>query len=904
MNRLRLFNLKLETKTALYFIFGLLGITLSCLYITRYFFLLSLDSLETMESNRASAQAQSLITTMVQELEVRSYDWAYWDETHELLLGASLSDYRERNLVQESLDALSLDLMIFTDLQGQVIDSIERRDGDSEPVTLPAKIMSEPAVLEHISKMNKVLDSFRESFSGLLTVDDQVWIITLSPVRNSDGTSASSGWLIWGQNLTARFPGNYNSILIADNKIEYVSDSHQGSLVPEIEKTRRTLIQTVDLAGMSGEPAAHLTTVVERVHYLKGSVLFSYLFVAVAIVAVVISLATFLIFRRRVAVRFSDLEKDIDELFSSYQLEGLNQPNKDELDRLVKLVKTLASNTSSAQEQLLDTQQKFDALYQSQTIAMVLVREREIVDINHTALSLLDYQHEEVVHQPLDLLCPDSDQPECQIDRMYRMYYQGQTQFEAQMLTKNGDKIDCHIEVRSIQYQGSDAVMLSIRDVRENKQQAKLIEDLVERDNLSGLWNRKAIMEKARNFVEVAPNQFSFFYVTIPSLMHASEVYGHQVYDESLEAIANLFGSELGVFPVGRISSHEFLVLIEERKDCHKAKRGAIRFKEALSRKLQIQDVTMDLQCQIAMIAPDITHHSLDTLIHAAIHAIELDGNKAHNGDPIYVGEQTFNIAQASAAILRDLKGAIESREIHANYQPIVESKTGDIVGFEALARWQHSAHGFVSPGVFIPLAERHHHIIELGESILEQSCEFIQRVNLIRRHQGKTPLTIHVNLSAAHFYHQDLAQFLQRVIEDYAVQPGQLVIEVTESMLMGIEEEVINRMEMIKSLGVLFALDDFGTGYSSFTTLCCFPLDIVKLDKSYIDQVESNDRAKSLVRNIANMAQELGLTTVAEGVETASQARKLKNWNIEEIQGFYFYKPMPEGEVLALLGD
>ncbi|KGY07656.1 EAL domain-containing protein [Vibrio sinaloensis] len=904
MNRLRLFNLKLETKTALYFIFGLLGITLSCLYITRYFFLLSLDSLETMESNRASAQAQSLITTMVQELEVRSYDWAYWDETHELLLGASLSDYRERNLVQESLDALSLDLMIFADLNGQVIDSIERRSGDSEFVTLPTQIMSEPAVLEHISKMNGVLDSFRESFSGLLTVDDQVWIITLSPVRNSDGTSASSGWLIWGQNLTARFPGNYNSILIADNKIEYVSDSHQGSLVPEIEKTRRTLIQTVDLAGMSGEPVAHLTTVVERVHYLKGSVLFSYLFVAVAIVAVVISLATFLMFRRRVAVRFSDLEKDIDELFSSYQLEGLNQPNKDELDRLIKLVKTLASNTSSAQEQLQDTQQKFDALYQSQTIAMVLVREREIVDINQTALLLLDYQHEEVVHQPLDLLCPDSDQPECQIDRMYRMYHQGQTQFEAQMLTKNGDKIDCHIEVRSIQYQGSDAVMLSIRDVRENKQQAKLIEDLVERDNLSGLWNRKAIMEKARNFVEVAPNQFSFFYVTIPSLMHASEVYGHQVYDESLEAIANLFGSELGAFPVGRISSHEFLVLIEERKDCHNAKRGAIRFKEALSRKLQIQDVTMDLQCQIAMIAPDITHHSLDTLIHAAIHAIELDGNKAHNGDLIYVGEQTFNIAQASAAILRDLKGAIESQEVHANYQPIVESKTGDIVGFEALARWQHSAHGFVSPGVFIPLAERHHHIIELGESILEQSCEFIQRVNLIRRQQGKTPLTIHVNLSAAHFYHQDLAQFLQRVIEDYAVQPGQLVIEVTESMLMGIEEEVINRMEMIKSLGVLFALDDFGTGYSSFTTLCCFPLDIVKLDKSYIDQVESNDRAKSLVRNIANMAQELGLTTVAEGVETASQARKLKNWNIEEIQGFYFYKPMPEGEVLALLGD
>jgi EAL domain-containing protein (putative c-di-GMP-specific phosphodiesterase class I) len=99
-----------------------------------------------------------------------------------------------------------------------------------------------------------------------------------------------------------------------------------------------------------------------------------------------------------------------------------------------------------------------------------------------------------------------------------------------------------------------------------------------------------------------------------------------------------------------------------------------------------------------------------------------------------------------------------------------------------------------------------------------------------------------------------------------------------------------------------LFALDDFGTGYSSFSTLCTFPLDIVKLDKSYIDQIESNDRAKSLVRNISNMAQELGLTTVAEGVETASQVRRLKSWNIEEIQGYYFYKPMPSQQVFDLL--
>lgn len=129
-------------------------------------------------------------------------------------------------------------------------------------------------------------------------------------------------------------------------------------------------------------------------------------------------------------------------------------------------------------------------------------------------------------------------------------------------------------------------------------------------------------------------------------------------------------------------------------------------------------------------------------------------------------------------------------------------------------------------------------------------------------------------------------------------------MLELTESMLLGAEEETIKRMDAIKKLGIQLALDDFGTGYSSFSTLCDFPLDIVKLDQSYISTLESNDKAKTLVRSIINMSQELGLTTVAEGVETASQLRKLKVWNIDEIQGFYFYKPMSKQEVFDnLLG-
>ncbi len=157
----------------------------------------------------------------------------------------------------------------------------------------------------------------------------------------------------------------------------------------------------------------------------------------------------------------------------------------------------------------------------------------------------------------------------------------------------------------------------------------------------------------------------------------------------------------------------------------------------------------------------------------------------------------------------------------------------------------------------------------------------------------------MHVNLSTQHFYHANLTSHLKQALDNNCIEAGQLVIEITESMLMGVEAETIHRINEVKQLGIQLALDDFGTGYASFSSLCSFPLDIVKLDKSYIDQIETNDRAKTLVRNIASMAQELGLTIVAEGVETASQVRKLKVWNIDELQGFYFYKSMPKQDIL-----
>ncbi|UPQ86843.1 EAL domain-containing protein [Vibrio sinaloensis] len=901
MNPFRLFNPTLQTKTALYFILGLMGVTLSCLLITRYFFILAIDDLENSELQQASNQAHSVIVGLSSDIEGRSYDWAYWDETHQLLLGADINGFIERNLSQDGLDALGLDLMVISDLKGQMVASVAD-DNHTHFEHLAQWVATHPQVMRHINLMNGVLDAARAAKSGLILVEDEIWNISLTPVRDSEGESGSSGWLIWGQNLSQRFPGDFQSILIAENEIApVVEHTHQTPTLPhrEIKKQRDTMTEWVNVVGLSGSPVATIKTTISRAYFNKGNVIFYYLLAALAVVTVAISLITFLTFRRRVAHRFSDLQRDLSALFEAYKLDGFDKPSKDELERLSNLVQALATNTTQAHARLQDAQHKFDALYQSKSIAMILIRERAIIDINQTALSLLEYQREQLLHQPLDLLCAETDQPECQIDVMYRQFAKGETQFEAQMLTSQGVEVDCHIEVSRITYQGEDAVMLSISDVREKKQQAKLIEDLVERDALSGLWNRKAIIEQFR---ELEAKELSFIYFSIPNLNVIADVYGHEKYDEAVKYVAALIKSKLARFRVGRLSADEFVALVATHRQFDEALWGAMRLHEELSEKQQVNGVEVDLRCHVSVVPPELSDYDFNHLLQAASYAVQNHKGEKGSVSIQRVTQDMFERSQTAAAIKRDIAGAIHSGEIYPYYQPIVDSKSGQITGFEALARWQHPKLGFVSPAIFVPLAEQADLVIELGEQILRQACEFIQQVNQIQAQNGGKPFSVHVNLSAPHFYHSLLSAYLEDLIDRYQIGAGQLVIELTESILMGPESEVVALMDEIKAQGVLFALDDFGTGYSSFTTLCSYPLDIVKLDKSYIDQLDTNDRAKSLVRHIANMAQELGLTTVAEGVESASQLRKLRNWNIEEIQGYYFYKPMPAGDILAIV--
>ncbi|MCG3728509.1 bifunctional diguanylate cyclase/phosphodiesterase [Vibrio cincinnatiensis] len=884
-------TINLEIKTALLFAVGLIGVVLSSLFLTRYFFLYSLYELENIEVHRASNQALSVVESVVQRQEESSYDWAYWDETYMLLTDRD-PGYAERNLTEDGLDALDLDLVAYIRPNRTLLLSFARETDQS---VQQAKQLLQTEVLTHyLQQMDKQLDAKKNSTASLVSIEQQLWAISLTAVRDSGGDTEAVGWMLWGQNLTNRFPQHYERILMADNQLStdeqsvafWNSAQQSGHDHLFIERTDQHLIHHTLLTNDHGKAIAVLKTTEPRLYYQRAKSVFVLLIVVMLAVTSAIALIMYGIFWVTVSRRFSYFEQGMQNLLSTVAAPEKNN-HTDEFDRITQWVKTLALSSSQTEEKLQETLQKFDVLYHSRTVGMILLTDRIIVDVSPTVLMLLGFQRDQLIGQPLSMIC-GCKHTQCGTEQLYHSINQGQYHFETTMKRHDGSDIACSVEAALLNDGENSSIMLSVKDISEQKQQAELIETLKHCDPVSGLLNRQTLMKRVNHRIQQAETTFNVLYLYASRLKEIDDVYGHDYYDRIVQHLAATLKRHFPAMEIGRISEQEFMIWAEQ--PTLDFEREGNRVLMEYRQKIMLEDIECDIGLKAALLSSAIDFENFENLSHTGLYAVTHDSGT--NTSVTLVHAQHFERTQELLVLNRDIVAALKNGEFTAHYQPIVKAESGQLVGFEALARWTHPTLGMISPAVFIPLAEQRKLIVELGEQILEKACQFIQQIQCADKTLS-SHLSIHVNISSPHFHHNSLVETLHKVIETYHLLPGQLVLELTESILLGAEDDIIHRMETIKALGVQLALDDFGTGYSSFSSLCNFPLDIVKLDKSYIDGLETNSKAKSLIRNIIHMSKELGMTTVAEGVETASQLRKLTVWNIDEIQGYYFYKPM-----------
>jgi predicted signal transduction protein with EAL and GGDEF domain len=350
---------------------------------------------------------------------------------------------------------------------------------------------------------------------------------------------------------------------------------------------------------------------------------------------------------------------------------------------------------------------------------------------------------------------------------------------------------------------------------------------------------------------------------------------------------------------VARLGGDEFIVLLEDISTTNEATAMAERIAELLRAPMAVGDREVVVTASIGIALSTPHHDRTESVLRNA--DLALYRAKA-------LGKARwalFELRMERDALERleletDLRRALERNELRLAYQPIVSLADGHIVEVEALARWQHPTRGQVSPAHFIPIAEESGLIEPLGIWALEEACR--QAVRWQQVLDPEQPLVMSVNLSGRHFQDPNLVDQIRRILDETGLEPRALKLEVTESVLMRDLQSTIARMRALTDLGIRLAIDDFGTGYSSLSHLKQFPVDTLKIDRSFVEGLGTDPQALAIVRSITALADALDLSVTAEGVETTAQRAQLRELGCDRGQGYLFAKPVAAAELAGLL--
>jgi diguanylate cyclase (GGDEF)-like protein len=451
------------------------------------------------------------------------------------------------------------------------------------------------------------------------------------------------------------------------------------------------------------------------------------------------------------------------------------------------------------------------------------------------------------------------------------------------------------------------------RNVREIKNAAEgQIHRLAYYDTLTGLPNRtlflKTLEEQARAGLEEAGDKaaprMAIITLDIDHFKDINDSMGHEIGDSILRALGRRLRAALPpTAMVARTGEDEFAIMMSLASTLATARDVAERVASVIrATPFAVLGEEFQVRASIGVTTfPDDAVRPDEVLKNADI---ALNRSKELGRDTITEYSQDFDHAiRHRFQMLRDLRAALEGQELTLHFQPQISLVTGQITGAEALIRWwkpDNSPEGgrFISPGEFIPVAEHSGLILPIGAWVLAQACEAAASWS----HEGGVPMRVGVNVSPAQFMQSDLCETVERVLADTGLDPRLLELEVTESLFMEDVGHTIAVLNHLHTLGVELAIDDFGTGYSSLSYLRQFPIDRLKIDRSFIKNALTDPDDAAIARTIVRLGHSLGLKVIAEGVETQAQERFLLREGCDEVQGFYYCRPMPEEDLLAFV--
>lgn len=545
----------------------------------------------------------------------------------------------------------------------------------------------------------------------------------------------------------------------------------------------------------------------------------------------------------------------------------------------------------SIQDKTDEVKTYINRLTQASVEGMVMYDEKRLLDCNQNFATMFGYTKDDLAKMSLvDLLEEYSGYGLNEgIDK---------SKDEAQIYTgikKDGSTF--HLEMIEQPYNNSGNIIrvAIIKDVNERIENERRIEFMAFYDELTDLPNRNffvKILKEAITEAKKANEKLAVYFIDLDYFKEINDTLGYSFGDKLLQACGERLKSFLQTDTfIARMSGDEFLILQKHTN----SKEMAVKLAEALisefEKPIKIDGYELFISISVGIsIFPENGITANDLIKHAdsAMYVIKERHRNNYNLFDSSISEKF----KMMLTMERELRKALSQGQFELHYQPQKNLGSDKIIGLEALLRWNHPINGYIPPDEFISLAEKTGLIIDIGDWVLKEAC----KQNKAWQDKGYEPVIVSVNLSAKQFHQKGLVENIESILASSGLDPCYLELEITESIAMSNEAFIIDTMKRLRKLGVLVSIDDFGTGYSSLKYLSIFPVTKLKIDKMFMDKNQKQNQA--IVKSIIHMSHSLNMKVIAEGVETIEQLSFLKNEKCDEVQGFYYSKPLPPAEL------
>lgn len=613
---------------------------------------------------------------------------------------------------------------------------------------------------------------------------------------------------------------------------------------------------------------------------------------------------------RRESVPFDTEFRILDGDDAVRWVQAHTTPLKDDAGSVIGAVGTVIDITErhTAEERRRETEELTQAILETAAEGIVTMEsDGTILAFNAAAEQIFDRDSDDVIGENFSLLLPEPHRD------LYLHYLQTSVDptrtaavelppREVPGLRADGSVVPIEVAVTEVHWGGHTAFTALVRDISERKDFERKLEHQATHDPLTALPNRALLAAQLESALARAyrhERSVAVLFISLDRMKMVTDSLGHRAGDELRVAASHrLQGIVRLTDTVTRFGENEFVILAEDLDDMNDAVDLAQRIIEAV-------DIPFDLTVDEAFIAANVgIAFALDGLGTAESLISDADvamfRAKEQGGAHFEIFDSEMRAWVNSRRKTENaLRHGLERDEFELHYQPIICIESGDIKGFEALVRWDRPHLGLVAPAEFIPVAEESGIIVPMGEWILGEACR------QAAQWQAELPsagLTVSVNLSGRQLAQRDIADTVRLALHEAGADPSGLVIELTETVLLDDVEQAVRTLDALRAIGVKLSMDDFGTGYSSLTYLRLFPIDIVKVDRSFVNKLGTDSRDASIVEMVVTLAHGLDIDVVAEGVETREQLDALAGMRCQFAQGYLFARPQPAPQASALL--